>query len=264
MSVCPFADQTHRYDRLFPGAYTGGPDKGVLHTTEGPSLPGYKGGSEAPHLTLLPVPYRPGDWSAGHVTYYQHFDTDRPARALVHASGQTQTNNDGVLQYELVGTCQKNRPDLGLFWPEAPQWAIDGLAKALRWGEADRGIPANFANHWLSYPDSYGTGNGVRMTARDWDAFAGWCGHLHVPENDHGDPGLLPVAALLPVPAPSPSEEDEMGYILHDAAGAFYLLQGGRTIHLAEPKDVVAARNAGAKDVDWSAATVANAVKAGS
>ncbi|GAA0464000.1 hypothetical protein [Streptomyces olivaceiscleroticus] len=29
------------------------------------------------------------------------------------------------------------------------------------------------------------------MSASQWNGFRGICGHQHVPENDHGDPGSL-------------------------------------------------------------------------
>jgi hypothetical protein len=34
------------------------------------------------------------------------------------------------------------------------------------------------------------------MTFAQWRSFYGWCGHQHVPENVHGDPGSLPWAAI--------------------------------------------------------------------
>jgi hypothetical protein len=184
MSVCPFADQSRRYDSAFPTqVYRGGPNKGVLHTTETTGLPGYSGGSMAPHFTVVP------NLSTRTVKIYQHFDTRRPSRALVDLSGGVQTNNDGVVQIELAGTCSTSGP--GLFWPTAPEWALDPVRELLGWINADRGIPlVGPPRGWLSYPASYGR-SAVRMTPTEWDNFAGWCGHQHVPENDHGDPGDL-------------------------------------------------------------------------
>lgn len=192
MAVCPFADQRYRYDGAYPSSgYSGGPSKGLLHTTEG-GLPGtlqaYGGGAKAPHFTVNPIT------SARRVDIFQHFDTARPSRALANAAGGVQTNGDGVVQIELVGTCAIGGP--GMFWPGAPQWALDGLARLMRWIEADRGIPRRSALVWLPYPESYGASR-ARMTQAQWDAFAGWCGHQHAAENLHGDPGVLPIAYLL-------------------------------------------------------------------
>lgn len=198
MAVCPFASQSRRYDAAYSGSYTGGPYKGILHTTEGPTLPWYSGGATAPHFTVVPDP------RTRTVRIYQHYNTSRPARALMNQSGGVQTNNDSAIQIELCGTCDPRHKDgsHGIYWPEAPKWALDGLAKLMRWIEANHGIPRRSTSRpWLPYPDSYGSRNGQRMTAREWDTFAGWCGHQHVDENDHGDPGNLNITYLLDGPA---------------------------------------------------------------
>ena len=77
-----------------------------------PACPSYDGGGKAPHFTVVP------NTKTRTVTIYQHFDTNRPSRALVSKlSGGTQTNNDGCIQIELSGTCdpiarQEARPVL--------------------------------------------------------------------------------------------------------------------------------------------------------
>jgi hypothetical protein len=45
-----------------------------------------------------------------------------------------------------------------------------------------------------------------------WNAFTGHCGHQHVPENDHGDPGAFPITAILDAAKGGtiPSQEDDM------------------------------------------------------
>jgi hypothetical protein len=35
------------------------------------------------------------------------------------------------------------------------------------------------------------------MSAAKWTSFTGHCGHQHVPENLHGDPGAFPMVAIL-------------------------------------------------------------------
>lgn len=194
MAVCSFANQSRRYDSAHAGSYTGGPFKGILHTTEGATLPPYAGGAEAPHFTVLP------NQRTKTVTVYQHYDTARPARALLNPAGGVQTNNDSAVQIELVGTCDPRYKDgsRGIYWPEAPTWALDGLAKVMRWIEKEHAVPRRSTPRpWLAYPNSYGTKNGQRMSGPEWDAFAGWAGHQHVAENDHGDPGNLPIGYLL-------------------------------------------------------------------
>ena len=232
MSACPFANQSHRYDSRYSGRYTGGPNKGVLHTTEGGSLPRYLDGGNAPHFTVR------ANVKTKTVTVYQHFDTNRPARALVNKSGGTQTNNDGCIQIELIGSCDRATAETyGLiYWPEAPTWALDGLKKLMRWIEKDRGIPRKATTRpWLNYgkdsrapgriPASYGN-SPARMGQSEFDNFAGWCGHQHVAENSHGDPGNIDIGYLLSVTPPKRTVVTLVGVTLAALATIFGLTTG--------------------------------------
>ena len=184
----------------------------VLHTTEGPVLDSYSHGAVAPNFTAVP------DFKNQKLVWHQHFDFDESSRALVHASGQPGTNTNNVCQIELVGTCDPTTHKkwvasgtAHIYWPEAPDWAQKELAKFLAWANKNHNVPLVGVPNWESYPASYGTNNGVRMTQAQWSVFRGICGHEHVPENYHGDPGALPFARILafaklivtpPVPAP--------------------------------------------------------------
>lgn len=196
MSICPFANQTMRWDGTWPMSYTSGPWRGLLHTTEGTGVPAYadeKGrkGAKAPHFTLLP------DVAQRSVVVYQHFDTNRPSRALSNTTAPGETNREQVVQIELVGTCgwvYTIAPNSkALLWPEAPEWALAGVRRLMRWIEDAHGIPSTSTPRrwtaWNARPD--------KMSPAEWDKFAGWCGHQHVPENDHTDPGALPIGRLL-------------------------------------------------------------------
>ena len=195
MATCPFADQSRRYDSRYGGRYTSGPYKGLLHTTETRSLPSYGSGASAPHFTILP------DLGRRRMTYYQHYDTARPARALRNLSGGVQTNGDSVIQIELVGTCDPaylRKYGGCILWPSAPTWALDGVKRLMVWLEDVHRIPAvSTSRPWVPYPRSYANGGGQRMGQSEWDRFAGWCGHQHVPENTHGDPGNINIGYLL-------------------------------------------------------------------
>lgn len=187
MAVYSWAKQTRRYDSAYPSSgYTGGPRKGLLHTTETGVVPSYGGGASAPHFTAI------ADLSAKTLTWYQHYDTDRPSRALRNLSGGVQTNNDGVLQIELVGTTVKSyRDKYGyLYWEDAPDWLLKALAEKLVILSKDHGIagPLLPGSKWLSNGAGYGA-TSVRMSQAEWDAFDGWSGHMHCPENTHSDPG---------------------------------------------------------------------------
>ncbi|MFB7672956.1 hypothetical protein ACFC26_16260 [Kitasatospora purpeofusca] len=197
---------------------------GLLHTTEGPKLYDYDGGRSAPTVTAVP------DFTEQRLVWYQHFDVDESARALVNAPGGVETNNANIFQIELVGTCDPathdawTRRGVGhIFWPEPPDWAVRDLAWLMRWLRDEHGIPLTSGLEWLPYPASYGRSR-ARMPFAQWTNFRGWCGHQHAPENDHGDPGALPIDRLLavaagqtppptspaPKPAPTPVPEDDM------------------------------------------------------
>jgi hypothetical protein len=184
----PGASSAYWYEGKFPG------DRQevnvvVLHTTEGVTLPGYEGGATAPNFTAVP------DLKNKKMVWFQHFYVDTSSRALRNLSGGVQTNTNNVCQVELVGTCDpkthnKWSSSSHIYWPEAPEWALKEVAKFLAWMNANHGVPLTGPKTWLSYPDSYGA-NDSRMTGKEWDAFKGICGHQHVTENDHGDPGSL-------------------------------------------------------------------------
>ncbi|MGW1258447.1 peptidoglycan recognition protein family protein [Streptomyces sp. NPDC002513] len=167
----------------------------VLHTTEGGSWPDYSGGSVAPNFTV----------KGGQVR--QHFAANESSRALVNKSGGVQTNTLNVIQIELVGTCERGGP--GLYWPNASDADLKPLADLVRWLTQQYPIPLmSTSKPWLAYPSSYGSKNGQRMNFAEWTNFRGICGHQHVPENDHGDPGNFPIDRLIALvkggkPAPS-------------------------------------------------------------
>lgn len=235
--LCPLADTTSQW---WDAAYQGGAIEGnvvVLHSTEGPSWPAYGRGAVAPHLTYF---WRPAMTMRQKLR--QHFSLLRSARALIDASGGVATNRGNALQIELVGTCdpqayrkwKPTHPDVVL-WTDPPEEALSDLAQIVRWLDADlprlnpsQRTPRGWKPYRLANGStaggSYGISNGVRLTFAEWDRFYGICGHQHVPENDHGDPGNFPIERLLskvlttgggsgskPVPpttTPSPEEDD--------------------------------------------------------
>lgn len=182
------------------------PDVHVLHTTEGMGWPGYEGGGTAPHDTIRAVP------GVG-IVVRRHIDYAHFARALANTSEPGETNRRGVIQTELVGTCDpKRRGDPAwYYWPDADDVVLRALADYYRPTYARYGIPGR-APTFLAYPESYGPTR-VRMTPQQFARFEGVCGHQHVPENDHGDPGLFPIGRYLAFAfpaAPSVPEEDDM------------------------------------------------------
>ncbi|QYW07873.1 endolysin [Streptomyces phage RedBear] len=201
---------------------------GVIHTTEGTSFPDYGGGGSAPTITAKP------DFGARKLVFRQHFNIDTSARALVNAAGGVETNTLNVFQIELVGTCDpathrkwENAGYNHIFWPEAPEWALRDLAELMKWLNVNHGIPLTSGLNFAAYPSSYANGAGRRMSHSQWQNFKGWCGHQHVPENSHGDPGNFPINRVLdmakgststPAPDPSPS------------TGSTYTVRSGDTL----------------------------------
>jgi hypothetical protein len=192
----PGASTAYWYGSKYPGSAM---ESNVIvwHTTEGTSLPGYSGGAEAPNFTAKP------DFKAKRLVWYQHFDFDVSARALVNRSGGVETNTLNVCQVEIVGTCDPTTHArwakagyAHLYTPDLPDWAIRDLAAFAKWANTNHGVPLSSGVTFKAYPSSYGNSS-VRMSAARWNSFKGHCGHQHVPENDHGDPGSLPMAAIL-------------------------------------------------------------------
>jgi hypothetical protein len=181
------------------------PNVVVLHTTEGGSWPTYSGGANAPHLTAMP------DKRARKLVWRQHFPVTMSSRALRNEPGGVETNTLNCIQVELVGSCDpKHRDGYGaLYWPDAPEWALRGLAAFLHWAHMEWDVRLDAPVLWLPYPESYGNTR-ARFTGVQWRDFYGVCGHQHVPENLHGDPGNLDVHRVLEyareLGAPPPAE----------------------------------------------------------
>jgi hypothetical protein len=170
----------------------------VWHSTEGPSISDYDGGSMAPTLTVVP------DFKDQKMVWYQHFNIDTSSRALVNLTGGVETNTLNVVQIEVVGTCDPGTHESWtkkgiqhLYMPELPDWAVSGLADFCRWLHDNHGVPLTEQVTFKAYPSSYGSSNGVRMSSSKWEGYRGHCGHQHVPENLHGDPGLFPMDKVL-------------------------------------------------------------------
>lgn len=105
-----------------------------------------------------------------------------------------------------------------MFVPAAPDWYLQGLADFSAYLFKKHGLKMQSGITWKAYPDSYGA-DANRFTFSEWLNFLGHCGHQHVPENDHGDPGNFNAERMLqfaraivggaaPAPAPSPTTQE--------------------------------------------------------
>lgn len=199
MTFYQLADVTTQwYDNKF-GWSVMKPNTVVLHTTEGFGWPGYSSGQVAPTITANP------DIPAQRLRFRQHFHNEHSARALENWPGGVETNTLNVIQIELVGTCdsrlavswgtRKAGVDY-IYWPTAPYWALAGLANWLVYlHKTFPAFPLRCTVPFSKFP----WGDGVRMTGTQWWNYSGICGHQHVPENTHGDPGLFPIQRLLTI-----------------------------------------------------------------
>jgi hypothetical protein len=111
-----------------------------------------------------------------------------PGQALVNLPGGVETNRrGGVYQIEIVGRAV-DVPTYSDAWYRCLYERLELVCDMTQ-------TPLVFPLPFEPYPKSYGR-NLVRMTYDEWNRFEGICGHQHVPENDHGDPGALDVARL--------------------------------------------------------------------
>lgn len=159
----------------------GVPWRGVIHTTESYTFTprsDYYGHSSWPHFTVT----RDGE-------VFQHLDTERAARAMANPSGGVQTNRCRAIQIEVVGYAREQPGGLR----DSQVAAMRGL---MRWLETTHGVmPEPQGLDWRGN-DAYGTAAAQRMSSVEWETFPGWCGHQHVPENSHWDPGALDINVL--------------------------------------------------------------------
>lgn len=188
----PFATRND-HGRTGPRRNMAYPWKGVQHTTEGSSLPDYRGGADQPHVTIRwRGPKRRG------FDVWQHQTLLMGARALVD-SNACPVNSTNTFQVELIGSCDRSYAsrfnltylpdlgddflaDLGHFWVKI--LAVEGLDPAV-------------IGRWVRYPGSAGSGASQRLSWAQWRRFAGILGHEHVPINEHGDPGDVNVPRAL-------------------------------------------------------------------
>lgn len=148
--------------------FTGGGRKLVWHTTEGASIVGavgaYKSAGVCPHFTIYV--------DHGKRTLYQHLPVNRAASALRHPANTPSTNTANAIQVEICGFASES-PD----WPMSKYHYLHELA---RWIHTHCEVPMTEGVDW-KHP--------TRLTESEFIRYEGHCGHMHVPNNDHGDPG---------------------------------------------------------------------------
>ncbi|HEX9991371.1 MAG TPA: hypothetical protein VGB14_00445 [Acidimicrobiales bacterium] len=131
-------------------------------------------------------------------TLYVHCSARRTSRALLNPPGGVETNRWNVVQVEIVGVASGGWAGLTdaqkvtlrrLVW-----WCIDHGYCTLRFPPQG----------WAKYPDLPAA---RRFSPDEWRAWDGICGHEHVTENTHRDPGDFTAAE--PYLSVNPNEEED-------------------------------------------------------
>jgi hypothetical protein len=140
--------------------------KCVWHTTEGGTIEGavsaYHASGSIPHFTIAHV--------NGKRVLYQHAPINRSVTTLKHPTGTPHTNRAWAYQVEIVGFA---RDSAG--WSDSKYHYLHLLAE---WLNRHAGVPMTEGVVW-QHPAKIG----------DFVGYTGHCGHVHVPYNDHVDPG---------------------------------------------------------------------------
>jgi N-acetyl-anhydromuramyl-L-alanine amidase AmpD len=148
-----------------------GRPKIVLHTTEGSTIEGAESayrasGGSTPHFTISPR------------GLHQHIAVNLCAYSLKHPAGTAQTNRAGlVIQIEQVG-----------FASETDDWSdayYDRVGALCRWIARQTDVPLKQVSGSIHADYS----NPRRIPEDEFAEWSGVCGHVHVPNNDHTDPG---------------------------------------------------------------------------
>ncbi len=166
---CPFAKWVPvKYNG---GAYTSGPFRIVLHTTEGSSAAGA--------LAIFAQEYA-AHFVIDEKTVYQLLDTGVAGCAMRNSPQWPETNRLSAIQIEMVG-----------FAGQAKSKATLRNTKAVcRWIEKVHGVQRQWPNGFC-VPAVNGHDPGQHnRNALVWSQHGGYYGHEHVPENIHWDPAL--------------------------------------------------------------------------
>lgn len=171
------------------GTYTGGPFRGVLHTTEvksyTPSTTSYYGHHNPPHFTIAMM--------GSDAKIYQHYPITVAARALENRAGGVETNRRSAIQIEIAWTAA----DIA----NLPFAIVMRLWDWMRWVETQTGVK-QWVHPTFRGQEASGLHSQFRMSHSDWNSFDGWCGHQHVPENTHWDPGKIDIDQLTRITRP--------------------------------------------------------------
>jgi hypothetical protein len=174
-----FMDGVERVVLEDAGPHVTGRPKLCWHSTEGSTIAGaidaYRQKRAAPHFTIDPARDR----------IVQHISIFKAARALEHPPGTSETNRARTVQVEIVGRADHMR--------QLTPAQLKSLARLARWIERNADVPSRCDVEFVPFP----SGVPKRLPGRKWLDYSGHLGHMHVPSNDHEDPGALAIRELL-------------------------------------------------------------------
>ena len=174
-----FMDGVERVVLEDAGPHVTGRPKLCWHSTEGSTIEGaisaYRAKRSAPHFTIDP----------GRDRIVQHISVFKAGRALQHPAGTPETNRARTIQVEIVGFASQMQQLSG--------GQLKSLARLARWIERNAGVPSTCSVDFVRFP----SGVPKRLQGPRWLDYSGHHGHMHVPSNDHEDPGALAIRELL-------------------------------------------------------------------
>jgi hypothetical protein len=172
-----------------------GPTVVVLHTTETDNRASYSGNE--PHSEV------DDDGSI-----LQYISLAKTAKALYNYPGvgvETNRRRGRIIQIELVNRAG-NISDIS-------DAQLDGLARFLRFVDGELPFAkAGPPQGWFG-SEAASENAASRFSFEDWENFGGICGHQHVPENDHWDPGHFPLDRLLSRLGAVPTPEGDLAML---------------------------------------------------
>lgn len=157
---------------IIPGVqditFKGGGKKVTWHTTEGRTVEG----AEATYRQTKSIPHFTIGVKDNRRVLHQHLPLNRAATTLRHPSGTPETNRANNWQVEIAGLAR-----------ESGQWGsrmYHYLYLLAKWLHEAVGVPMTEDVSWR---------NPVRLSGQQFYDYKGHIGHMHVPYNDHTDPG---------------------------------------------------------------------------
>jgi hypothetical protein len=150
------------------GPFIAASPKVVWHTTEGTNFDGARstltGNGDEPHI-LVSV-------DGKHVLQFISFD--RTSKSLMHPPGTPETNRAHCIQIEVCGFAHDSHN-----WTDEKYRRLAALAALI---EHRTGVERHTHVKWAS--------DVRRIAATHFARATGHVGHMHIPNNDHVDPGV--------------------------------------------------------------------------